>query len=260
MEYIPICMLCIFFLIAIVMYRLSTPMRVSSPANIPKVIHQTYKHKDIPPVVRERWMSLNPEYTYRLYDDDDCYKMIHTYYGPTYADFFKNHIKDGPIKSDFWRVCMLYQFGGIYADIDILPKVPIREFLDPTSTLYTCITDKRIDRDNLNPHFIATIPKNPLIRKCIEVYMNEKRHKPYDYWEYSIVGITADVLRNAGVTQFTEGTHVIGDQQIQLSQEVCSEGGRNTDICYIQQGNRNLMYNRDPELYDKDSHSFRNES
>lgn len=40
-----------------------------------------------------------------------------------YKSFFNlyNQIKVGAIKADFWRVCILYKYGGVYSDIDIKP-------------------------------------------------------------------------------------------------------------------------------------------
>jgi len=226
---------------------------------IPKVIYQTYKDKNVPQIVKERWMKLNPEYQYHLYDDQDCYDFLMKYYGKKHADFFKYKIKDGPIKSDFWRVCILYQFGGIYADIDIVPHVPIREFLDTDTTLYTCISEPKISSTNLNPHFIAATPKNILLKHCIDRYMTEKINNPYEYWEYSITEIMPSVIRKyKDIKIFKPGKYKIKNQIIQLSQEVCPKGNLDLNICYIKSNSndKKIMSNRDGNLYSSVSHSF----
>ena len=251
-----ICIIIFIILIVSIIYYLYT--RKSS--KIPKVIYQTYKDKNVPPIVKERWMKLNPEYKYHLYDDCDCYDFLMKYYGKKHADFFKYKIKDGPIKSDFWRVCILYQFGGIYADIDIVLRVPIREFLDSDTTLYTCMTDKKLNSNNLNPHFIAVTPKNKLIKKCIDIYMKEKINKGYTYLGWSITYIMYDTVSNyLNNYNLEEGIYKKNDQIIQLSQEVCPQGDRSNEalgLCFIEQNNKEIMNNRDSNLYNSSSHSF----
>jgi len=225
-------------------------------SKIPKVIYQTYKDKNVPPIVKERWLKLNPEYEYHLYDDNDCYNFLIKYYTKEHADFFKYKIKDGPIKSDFWRVCILYQFGGIYADIDIVPHEPIKDFVDSDTTLYSCLPDHNLDTENINAHFIATIPKNELIKGCIDIYMNEKINTPYEYWEYSITSIMARVVRNyTNNDEFKIGKYKIKDQTIQFSQEICPDRN-NIKTCFIQQNGKNIMNNRDGKLYNEYTHLF----
>ena len=247
-----ICILSLIFLYKYLIIRDNSDINTSK---IPKVIYQTYKDKNVPTIVKERWLELNPDYVYYLYDDDDCYNFLIKYYTKEHADFFKYKIKDGPIKSDFWRVCILYQFGGIYADIDIVPHVPIDNFVDSDITLYTCISDPKLDQNNLNPHFIATIPKNPLILDCINIYMNEKISTPYGYNNYSIVQIMANIVRKyTNIDKFKEEKYKIKDQILQFSQEICPDHSIKT--CFIQQNEKNIMNNRDYNLYNEYTHSF----
>ena len=221
---------------------------------IPRVIYQCYKDKNVPSIVKERWLKLNPGYEYRLYDNDDCYNFILENYGKNYANLFK-FIKDGPIKSDFWRVCILYKYGGIYADIDIFPLLSIDDFVNSDTTLYTCATDENID-NNLNPHFIAVEPNNPLILQCINIYMKDRIRRPYSYFGYSITYIMLQVLqRYLNIYQLKENIYRKGNQVVQLSQEICPSG--NIDICYIEQNNKQIMKNRDLKLYDPRKHEFK---
>ena len=248
------------YLFIIILIIIGVYLLTRNTSKIPKVIYQTYKDKTVPPIVKERWLKLNPGYEYHLYDDDDCYQFLLDYYDKEHADFFKYKIKDGPIKSDFWRVCILYQFGGIYADIDIKPIVPIDEFVNSDTTLYTCITDKNLDSNNLNPHFIAVTPKNKLIKECIDIYMKEKINKEYTYLGWSITYIMYDTVSNyLNNYNLEEGIYKKNDQIIQLSQEVCPQGDRSNEalgLCFIEQNNKEIMNNRDSNLYNSSSHSF----
>ena len=146
---IGIGIICLLSLIYLYKYLIIRDNNDINTSKIPKVIYQTYKDKNVPTIVKERWLKLNPDYEYYLYDDDDCYKFLLKYYTKEYADFFKYKIKDGPIKSDFWRVCILYQFGGIYADIDIVPHVPIKDFVNYCNKKNIKINSSNLDYKNL---------------------------------------------------------------------------------------------------------------
>ena len=47
------------------------------------------------------------------------------------------------MKTDFWRYAVLYEYGGIYADLDIEPKRPIEEWnfkvSDPGKQVYLAL-------------------------------------------------------------------------------------------------------------------------
>jgi mannosyltransferase OCH1-like enzyme len=224
--------------------------------NIPTHLYQTYKTKSVPPIVKKRWMDLNPEYTYHLYDDDDCYNFLLKYYGFSHANFFKHKLIHGPIKSDFWRVCMLYIFGGVYADIDIVPLLPIRKFLHPNTTFYTCID---YTKKNYNPMFIASTPKNEILKECIDIYMKDKKNQQYDYFKFSITSIVRDVLKPKLKSTFDkQGIHKINNNIIQLSEEICPSKNHSSFFdCYVTQDNMKIMNSRDSNIYDSAERIFK---
>ena len=102
-------------------------------SNIPKVIHQTWKKKNVPKWARlpvKSWKRLNPEFTYKLYNDEDMEKYVEKYY-PKILNFYKNNMK--PVqRSDVFRYVVIYAEGGIYADIDTTCAVPIHKWLTYT--------------------------------------------------------------------------------------------------------------------------------
>ena len=56
-----ICILSLIFLYKYLIIRDNSDINTSK---IPKVIYQTYKDKNVPTIVRERWLELNPDYVY----------------------------------------------------------------------------------------------------------------------------------------------------------------------------------------------------
>jgi mannosyltransferase OCH1-like enzyme len=160
--------------------------------NIPKTIYLSYKTKDIPEYIIKKWNEIYPDYKVKLYDNNDCIDFLNKEFGQEYVDIF-NYIKDGPIKADFWRVCILYKYGGIYSDIDIEPLVNIEKIMLPDTTFITCLSAYS---KNINPHFIVSEPKHKVLKMCIDKYLEIYRDKKkYTYWGWSIVFIMKDVLR-----------------------------------------------------------------
>ena len=87
---------------------------------IPKIIYMCHKVLDKIEIYSKNWKNLNPEYEIKLYDDELCKKFLLDEYSQLHLDIF-NFLKDGPIKADFWRICILNKYGGLYIDADIEP-------------------------------------------------------------------------------------------------------------------------------------------
>lgn len=95
-------------------------ININGTLKIPKILHQTWKTKDIP----RRWMSaqheckkLNPEYEYHLWDDSALESFIrreYSWFMPIYISY-PYHIQ----RIDAARYFLLYHYGGIYLDLDI---------------------------------------------------------------------------------------------------------------------------------------------
>lgn len=160
-----------------------------------KIIHITNKTIDDKlKSVKKQWENLNPEYTVQLYDDKMCLEFLNKYYGEKFKEIF-NFIKDGPIKSDFFRVCVLYIYGGIYVDADVKPIVPLKEYVDDELDLMTCISynySLSNEAFNYNPQFIVSKKYISELLNVIERYedLYEKRNVyDYNYWEWSICSL-----------------------------------------------------------------------
>jgi hypothetical protein len=109
-------------------------------------------------------------------------------------------LKDGPIKADFWRICIIYKYGGIYADIDIEPIVSIDKILYSDTTFLTCISKSY---NGITPQIIYSIPNHYILKQCIDKYIEMYRNKiNYEYWTYSICPIMVQVFKNNFNTPF----------------------------------------------------------
>jgi mannosyltransferase OCH1-like enzyme len=159
---------------------------------IPKVIYMCHKTLDKIKIYSENWKRLNPEYEIKLYDDQMCIDFLLQEYSELHAEVF-NFIPDGPIKADFWRLCIVNKYGGLYIDADIEPIIPLSEYIEEDDDFVTCISTNFFkDRYafQLNPHFILSNNNNPFLQKCIDDYLELYICKVnYDYWKWSICNI-----------------------------------------------------------------------
>lgn len=156
---------------------------------IPKVIYMCHKSIDKIKEYSKKWIVLNPEYRIQLYDDEKCRNFLLNNYCKTYANIF-DYIKEGPIKADFWRICILNKYGGLYADADINPLVPLKKYIEDDDDFATCIS-ANYKKNNLewqlNPHFLLSHKNNPILKSCINKYISYYNNKePYSYWGWSI--------------------------------------------------------------------------
>jgi mannosyltransferase OCH1-like enzyme len=162
---------------------------------IPKVLYMCCKDKNsLPPYVVNNWKKLNPKYTIHVSDNLDCINFLEKSYSKKHVDVF-NYIKDGPIKSDFWRVCILNYYGGIYSDIDIEPIAPLDSILHNNISF---LTVKRSMDYMFNPHFIASSKNNIILQLIIDKYiLYYDTNISYKYWRWSILSVSQSILNES---------------------------------------------------------------
>jgi mannosyltransferase OCH1-like enzyme len=170
---------------------------------------------------------LNPEYEIRLYDDESCKEFLLKEYSQLHVDIF-NFIPDGPIKADFWRVCILNKYGGLYIDADIEPLIPLKEYIEDDDDFVTCISNdfgkpttlwesKPIDFQ-LNPHFLICNKNNKTLQKCIDEYIELYKKKEYSYWHWSI----CKILKISEITEKRSHICNINNEKYKLIYELDS--------------------------------------
>jgi mannosyltransferase OCH1-like enzyme len=225
---------------------------------IPKTIYICYKHLEQIQQTAQNWATLNPEYTIQLYDDERCEHFLLTEYGVVHRDLFR-YIPDGPIKADFWRICILYKYGGVYVDADIEPLVPLREVVVDDVDFLTC----RSLNGEYNPHLIMVKLNDPIldigINRYITAFMNNCQ---YNYWDWSIVALFCELFNSIGMPKLSDGVYVLHNRKYQFLQENNEYKSENIDDLYKQQYGLYCQYNNVRVLnnryknYDYEKHEF----
>ncbi len=107
-------------------------------SGIPKIIHQVWINdtflgnpkKDVPEKWKKsqkEWKHHHPDWIYILWTDDLLLSYLELYH-PDYLDLYKNY--DYLIqRADMIRYFILYDYGGVYCDLDLYPLKNIENFI-----------------------------------------------------------------------------------------------------------------------------------
>lgn len=150
---------------------------------IPKQVFMTHKFEfdELPKIIKdnmEKIKSMNPDYEIRYYSNTDAEKFIQENY-PEYLDDYKTLVP-GAYKADLLRLLLLYEYGGIYNDIGHIYLQPISKFIS-NEKLIVC-KDKGvggIPEYYLHNAIIASVPNHPMIKKAIDVVIENIRNRFY---------------------------------------------------------------------------------
>eukprot|EP00039_Didymoeca_costata_P001223 m.50826 g.50826 ORF g.50826 m.50826 type:complete len:464 (-) comp10689_c0_seq2:2159-3550(-) len=153
---------------------------------LPMELVMTYKK--MTPMVQDRignWTNLNPSIHVSFFTDDDCEKFLLEEYGFITVSTFRK-IKDGAIRSDYFRVHYLYAKGGIYSDVDMVPLLPLDDIIAKS----TCSLYVPEDKDSrLNPTLIIAPARHKVLGLAVEFYARLVQEVSYAYWSWSIVHV-----------------------------------------------------------------------
>lgn len=165
--------------------------------NIPKIIHQIWFQgfDAIPPNLLDyhnSWKENNPTYTFKLWDEKSINELMNNtklkWINETYNSF------DLMIqKIDFAKYVILYEYGGIYLDLDIKCLKPIDNLLSLPEMKTKKVILSKLTYDLLqrgiffisghanfaklvNNGVIMAVAKHPLLLKTIEYVYNYKNN------------------------------------------------------------------------------------
>lgn len=221
---------------------------------IPKIIYMCDKKLDDIEIYSQNWRKLNPEYEIKLYDDKLCEKFLLEEFSLLHHDIFK-FIPDGPIKADFWRICILYKYGGIYSDADIEPLVPLKDFIENEVDFVTCSSYWDDMKFNFNPNFIMAYKGDIILKKCIDWYIDKYNNKTkYGYWDWSIMRCFTDVLLLNNYKK-EYGIYYLNEKKIQIIKECPGNAHYDSHNIY----NEMRVFNNRYRNWNYNTHSFHNE-
>jgi mannosyltransferase OCH1-like enzyme len=133
---------------------------------IPKNIFQTHKSLNYiksKPKIRNAvlsWMKYGNEFKYYFYSDAMCDQFIKENFDERIYKAY-SMLPMAVMKADLWRYCIIYKYGGIYADTDTVCKVNPNIFR--TNALLTVVPENSVHLCQ----WVFSAPKESPILKCI---------------------------------------------------------------------------------------------
>ena len=135
---------------------------------IPKKIYQTNKLPQ-PDFAVENIKNLNLEYEYQFFNDDDCVQFIQNFFGNDVLNVYHN-IRTLQHRADLFRYCLLYEYGGVYVDIDIQLLSPIDDIIELSENSKLISVKSLIKENGIYQGFLISEPKNEIF--FILIYEN----------------------------------------------------------------------------------------
>tara|TARA_B100001758_G_scaffold247925_1_gene268600 strand:+ start:3150 stop:3911 length:762 start_codon:yes stop_codon:yes gene_type:complete len=140
---------------------------MSNIPEIPKNIFQTHKtRKYIQNNERllkatNSWKK-NKNFKYHFYDNNECEAFIKEHFPEVYEAYNKCPLN--VMKADLWRYCIIYKYGGIYADADTIMHEKPMLFIKPKQLVVVPENDT---------HFcqwvFAAPPNSPILKSVIDL-------------------------------------------------------------------------------------------
>ncbi|AWB08093.1 hypothetical protein A6A40_23955 (plasmid) [Azospirillum humicireducens] len=146
-------------------------MKIEANSLVPRLIHQTWKTRDVPPELlafQRSWTGRNPGFAYRFWTDDDIGRFVAEEH-PALLPVFRGYA-DPIARIDLARYLILRRFGGVYADLDFECLRPIDGLLEGRSFVVGQEPEehgrlaKAVERGLpriLCPSFLASVPGHP---------------------------------------------------------------------------------------------------
>lgn len=179
---------------------------------IPKIIHQTYSSKSLPIPIQEnvdRIRSQNPNWEYRLYDDDDIEQYIAINYPKLLAIYKKINPKYGAAKADFFRYLVMYREGGVYLDIKSGLDYPLDEIVSASDSYVLSHWPRSYPKNMLGQHpgitnptgelqqwHIISVAGHPFLKAVIDnVCSNILHYNPlfHDFGSWGVFNLTGPI-------------------------------------------------------------------
>jgi mannosyltransferase OCH1-like enzyme len=188
----------------------------SNKYKIPKIIHQSYKTNYVYPNnynAISSWKRMNLNYEYKYWDDNAVINLIKNNFDNKILQAYEM-LYAGACKSDIFRLCVLYLEGGIWSDISAICYLSMDLLINLDYDLITSKdTPSQIKYPNIYQAFIATTPKNPIIKFILDFTVDRViRNEYYDNILYPY--LKGEAIAITGPTIFALATNLYLGRQI----------------------------------------------
>jgi len=189
--------------------------------NIPKRIFQTHKsiqYIQSKPKLQNAlnsWRRFVPDFAYHFYTDEMCEEFMLTEmveeFGEEIIDAY-SRVPLAVMKADLWRYCVIYKYGGIYADADAICRCDPNMF-----TLYetqlVCAPENSI---HMCQWTFAAPANSPFLRSVIELSIKRILTTREIRGEHIIHYLTGPGVFTDGIEKYLDENdmHVFANKQL----------------------------------------------
>lgn len=169
---------------------LSSPLEaVDVCGTVSKIIHQSYKTKDLPvdfTLWQATWRKNYPDWEYKFWTDEDNRKLVQDLF-PSFLAVYDS-LRHPIQKADSARYMYMYAYGGIYVDLDFESLRPLDEDLLSSPVIFAEMLNEDVPYKYPNA-FLASRPRE-------------------GFWLDVLIDI-ASGGRNPGYPEDSTGPHVL---------------------------------------------------
>ncbi len=170
---------------------------------IPKIIHQTWKTREIPNEWKEfhqTWGEYNPDWQHIIWTDEDCLQFVYKHF-PEFLNTFTSYSYNIQ-RADAFRYLVLYLHGGLYVDLDFECLRPVDDLVVNRS--FVIGKEPRIHakwhgaKVLISNAFMASVPGHPFLLEIIETMkkMNPRSTSHREVLETTGPLMVTNVLNN----------------------------------------------------------------
>ena len=189
---------------------------------IPKIIHQTWKTEDIPyewKTAVNYCRTINKNFKYILWTDETMDNFVKE----NYLNFYKIYksYKYNIQRCDAFRYLLLYKYGGIYLDMDIMCKQDLNNFLH-----YDLVLAKSFNVEtSFTNSFFMVIPNHHFFKYCIDNLAGNINSYQYFGKHFHVMNSTGPLFLNKMVNNYgkIKNSYVLTKKEFAGDCNICNE-------------------------------------
>ncbi len=150
-------------------------------ASIPRVIAHYWQGPEGPavPRARARWAALHPQFETRIFDEVAAADWLGAEHGQKLRARFLG-LSQPALRADLFRLCWMVSQGGIFADLDEYPRLPVAPWL-AGARMVVCVER---GFGTIANNFLAATPGHPICARTLDFVLAALDHTdaPYAWW------------------------------------------------------------------------------
>lgn len=136
---------------------------------IPRILWQTHEveYSDLPShflATSMTWRNLNPTWEYRYASADDRSRRVEKFDRNLHKFYL---LADKVTQADIWRYLVVFETGGVYADMDSVCRVPLDYLINTYRDQEDLIATAPNNQEGINNANFGAIPNSELLEDII---------------------------------------------------------------------------------------------